>query len=181
MQQNNTPIEQYSNIQAFVRKEIKDYVHTYAKDNMFNVSDIPTHSHNGTDSNQLDFSSIVNVQVPIQIRALASGTNNSVASTIGGDYVMQFNGYFLSVGATVDTAGTTGTQTIDIKKNGTSILSTLITIDTLLKTSRTSTTQNVINKALLGFNIGDIFTIDVTTVHTTPAKGLTVFLNVART
>lgn len=141
---------------------------------------IPFHTHNSVDGTPyLDGRySIINIPFYIQYRIVANGTNTTVANVVGGDYVMPFNGYIVGVGATVDTAGTTNVTTIDINKNGTSIMNTKITIDSSEKTSRTGATQNVLIPSSTSFVVGDIFTFDVDAISTTPAKGLTIFMNV---
>jgi len=141
------------------------------------------HTHNGADGTpQLDEStSIKNTRRYVILPIVPSTNSNTVTSTIGGDFVMPFDGYVTEVGATVDTAGVTGTMQIDINKNGTSILTTKITIDSTKKTSRTATTPAVIDTSMKGFSVGDIFTFDVDTIQTTPAKGLKVFINCIKT
>lgn len=115
----------------------------------------------------------------ILYRVLAPTTTEATGTTVGGDLVMPFTGTLTSVGATVDTAGTTGTTQLDINKNTTTILSTKITIDSTEKTSRTAATPSVISVPT--FVTGDIFTFDVDTVQTTPALGLTFFLVATQT
>lgn len=141
------------------------------------------HTHNGSDGTPyLDEElSIINTRKFIVYRCLPSTTNTSVANGVGGDFVMPFSGYISVVGATVDTAGTTNTTTIDVNKNGTSIMITKITIDSGEKTSRTAATPNVINQNYIAFSEGDIFTFDIDAISTTPAKGLSPFMKVVRT
>lgn len=154
----------------------KKAINDYAQNNLYSVSDIPAHQHTGVDSLQIDYSDLVNKLDYIVYRIVAPTTNTSVANKVGGDYVMPYNGYITSVGATVDTAGITGDTTIDVLKNGTSIMSTKITINTTKKTSRTATTQPILGGDV-SFKIGDIITFNVTTISTTPAQGLSMFLN----
>ena len=150
----------------------------YSKGNMFGVSNIPAHSHTGVDSNPVDYKNLANKTRFILYRILDPTTNTTVTSSLGGDFVMPFSGIVTSVGATVDTAGTTGVTTVDVKNNATSILSVKITIDSTEKTSRTATTDPVINGTKQNFSVGDVFTFDVTTISTTAAKGLTVYVDV---
>jgi hypothetical protein len=82
----------------------------------------------------------------------------------------------VAVGSYSDTAGTTGTYTVDINESGTSILSTKITVDTLEKTSTTAATPAVISDASIAADA--ILTFDLDAVHTTPANGLVVWLEV---
>lgn len=171
------PLEIYSKIQPLIKKEINDQMMIFTSDRKFDVAQIPAHTHTGGESNTIDFSNLDNKAFYINNRIVASGTNCAVASTVGGDYVMQYAGYISAIGATVDTAGTTGTMTIDVKKNGTSIFYTKITIDTGSKTSRSYVGAPVLDTSQITFAVGDIFTFDISTVQTTPAKGLTIFIN----
>lgn len=156
-------------------------INNYAGANMFQPSMIPAHVHNGTDSLLVDYFNLQNKIQYILNRIVAPTTNTAVATTVGGDYVMPYNGYVTVVGATVDTKGTTNVTTINIKKNGTSILKTKITIDSDEKTSRTAATPPIIDVSKQNFVVGDVFTFDVDTISTTPAKGLTIFMNVIMT
>lgn len=141
------------------------------------------HTHNGSDgSPYLDEAiSIRNTRKNIIVILVDSITSITATTTLGGDFVMPFNGYFTEVGATVDTAGTTGTMTIDINKNGTTILPTKITIDSGEKTSRTAATPPVLSATSKNFVIGDIITFDVDAIHTTAAKGLKMYLDCVKT
>lgn len=113
------------------------------------------------------------------IRALGSATNASTATTVGGDFEMPFTGVLTGIGAYVDTAGVTGTAVFDVHKNGTTVMTTSkITIDTTEKTSRTAVTAPVITTTALAE--GDIITIDIDTAQTTPAIGLSVWLEISR-
>jgi len=107
-------------------------------------------------------------------RLLDYQTSQTTGNIVGGDFELPFNATIVNVYAYADTAGTTGTFTVDINKNGTTILSTRITVDSTEKTSRTAATLAVISVSSV--SIGDIITVDIDTVQTTPAKGLTVVL-----
>lgn len=146
----------------------------YSKQNLFGVSNIPAHQHTGVDSLQVDWNNLNNKQDFKVIRLLTSTTNTSVATKVGGDFVMPYNGYFLSLGATVDTAGVTNSTTIDVFKNGVSILSQKISISSTLKTSRNSNTPVLSNYL---FKEGDIITFNVDSISTTPAIGLSIFMS----
>lgn len=140
----------------------------------FNVARIPFHAHTGVDTIKVNFADLMNKVRYIEYRALGPTTAVSL-TTVGGDFVIPFSGYITSVGATVDTAGTTGGMTIDIDKNGTSIFTTnLINVASAAKTSRGNAIQPTITTAQ--FATGDIFTFEVDTAQTTPAQGLTIFM-----
>lgn len=165
------------------QEQFNKYITEYASNNQYGVSMIPAHMHNGSDSLRVDFSNLQNKTRFVLYRIVPSTDDTVVGNVIGGDFVMPFDGYVTEVGATVDTAGVTGTTTVDINKNGTTILRTKITIDSAEKTSRTAATPAVLNtvSSVNSFVTGDIFTFDVDTVNTTPAKGLVVFINVIQT
>lgn len=133
---------------------------------------VPFHIHNGVDSARVSYSDLINRTRYVVWRVVDPTQSNTVTSSIGGSFIMPFSGYFIAIAATVDTAGVTSTMSIDIKKNTTTIMAnTKLTIDTALTDSRNSTTQPVITT--FSFLQKDSFTLDVTAIHTTPAKGLT--------
>ena|SRR3990167_8468981 len=110
-------------------------------------------------------------------KCLAPGTSHTVSTVLGGDFESPIAGTISAIGAWVDTAGTTGTATIDVNIGGTTIMTTnKITIDTTEKTSRTAATTAVLTTTTLA--VGDIITVDIDVVQTTPAKGLTVRLTI---
>jgi hypothetical protein len=80
----------------------------------------------------------------------------------------------LSAGLTV--AQTSGSAlTVDVNKNGVSILTTKLTFDNTDKTSRTATTPHAFNGGTL-FDLDDELTIDVDQIGDGTAKGLKVTL-----
>lgn len=80
-----------------------------------------------------------------------------------------------SVRASLTTAQTSGSiLTIDVNKNGTSVLSTKLTVDNTEKTSTTAATQMAISDST--FLDDDEITIDIDQVGDGTAKGLKVTL-----
>ena len=140
---------------------------------------IKTHNHDGVLSEPVNSLDVFSNYQYILYRIVAPTTDTAVANVVGGDYVMPYSGSIYQVGATVDTAGTTNVTTVDFNNNGSSILSTKVTIDSGEKTSRTAATPSYISSP--NFKEGDIFTFDVDAVSTTAAKGLTIFMVVIRT
>lgn len=111
----------------------------------------------------------------IIFKVLSPVASHSVTTTLGGDLELPFEGKITDIGAFADTAGTTGTGTIDVNLNGTTMMSsTKITLDSTEKTSRTAATPPVLTTTTV--NIGDIITVDIDAIQTTPAKGLSVIL-----
>lgn len=141
------------------------------------------HTHNSADGTPLldETRSIKNTCHYFQNRLVVSGTNVSSGSTTGGDFVMPFDGYFVDVGLTMDTAGTTNIYVFDVLKNGTSIMSTKINIDSGEKTSRTAATPYVFKPELIMFSKGDIITVNVDQATVSLGKGLTFFATVIKT
>lgn len=168
-------------IQQIIATEIKKAVEAKSINDSYRVADISAHTHNGVDSLIINFSNLENRTRYVIFRIVEAQTDTTIDTVVGGDFVIPFGGYITNVGATVDTAGTTNTTTIDVNKNASTILSTKITIDSTEKTSRTAAIPVVINPTLLTFIEGDIFTFDVDAVNATPAKGLTIFMNVVET
>lgn len=80
----------------------------------------------------------------------------------------------LEIGARCDIAGSGSSTIIEVKKNGSSILSTPITIEDGETSSRTASTQPVISDGSV--IEGDIITYYFTQVATTPGKGLCIWM-----
>ena len=111
------------------------------------------------------------------VRLVASATDTATGTTIEGDYRISNRAITVkAVGAYVDTAGTTGTMTIDIHEAGTTIMTTnKITLDTTEKSSETAATAPAVTDSAIAADA--ILTFDVDGVHTTAAKGLTVWVD----
>jgi len=107
---------------------------------------------------------------------IATDADQEAATTVGGDFVVPIGGTVTEVGITVSTAGTTGVGTYDIHKNGTTILSTKITVDSGEKTSRTAATAPVISVTSIAE--GDILTFDIDGIQSTAAKGAQFFIKI---
>lgn len=110
------------------------------------------------------------------VRLLSSTTDQTAATTVGGDYRISNRAITVkAVGSYCDTAGTTGTYTIDINEAGTTILSTKITVDSTEKSSETAATAPVISDTAIAADA--IVTFDVDAIQTTAAKGLVVWID----
>lgn len=110
------------------------------------------------------------------VRLLDSTTNQATGTTIGGDYRLSNKAITVkAVGCYCDTAGTTGTFTVDINEAGTSILSTKITVDSTEKSSETAATPPVISDTAIAADA--VVTFDIDAIQTTPAKGLVVWID----
>lgn len=142
----------------------------------------PTFTASGTDSNiginlVPKGTGIVKGELKrFMVRLLSSTTAQTTGTTIGGDYRISNRAITVkAVGAYVDTAGTTGVCTFNIKEAGTTILSTKITIDSTEKSSETAATAPVISDASIAADA--IVTFDIDGIQTTPANGLTIWVD----
>jgi len=110
------------------------------------------------------------------VRLVASDTDQATGTTVGGDYRISNRAITVkAVGSYCDTAGTTGTYTIDINEAGSTILSTKITVDSGEKSSETAATAPVISDTAIAADA--VITFDVDAVQTTKAKGLVVWID----
>jgi len=117
------------------------------------------------------------------IRVIEATTDWSANGTtaVGGDFRSPFAGTMVSISAWSDTAGTTGTATVDVNKNGTTIMGTnKLNWDSTEKSTATySGTAAALSVTSLAAE--DIITVDIDTNHTTKSKGLTVRIGVRMT
>lgn len=145
----------------------------------FAVSSTPFHVHNGNDSANVSYTDLINRSRFIVYRIVGPTTANIVATKVGGNFVMPFAGNFTTFAAGVDTAGVTGSMTIDILLNGNSVFtnSQVITI----ATGSTKTSIYNLSFKINSFKLGDILTFSVLTIQTTAALGLTMQLRVTET
>lgn len=116
----------------------------------------------------------------IYIRVLDSATSCSTGTTLGGDIEAPFTGTITEIGGWVDTAGITGNMVVDVNKNGTTLMTTnKLSWDTTEKSTRTAATAPTLTTTAI--TAGDLITIDIDSVQTTPAKGLVVRLGIRMT
>lgn len=116
-----------------------------------------------------------------------AGTDTATATNIYGDFESPIAGTILQSDSTPfflyannSTAGTTGTMVVDISIGGTTIMTTnKLDFDSTEKTTTTASTPPDLTTTALA--VGDIITIDIDAVHTTAAKGLTVYMAVRET
>ncbi len=111
---------------------------------------------------------------PLPMIVPCSGNSEAVAAGTPVTFRMPGNVTLTSVRASLTSAATTGTLTVDIKVNGLSILSTLLTIDATEKTSVTATAPAVISTA--DIDDDDEVEIIVTDDADGTATGLKVYL-----
>lgn len=105
--------------------------------------------------------------------ALTTGTGKAT-------FRIPFAGTLTAVRASLTTAQGSGSIfTVDVNKNGTTVLSTKLTIDNTEKTSTTAVTAPVISVSSISDD--DEFSIDIDQVGTSGATGLKVTLIIART
>jgi hypothetical protein len=118
-----------------------------------------------------------------EFRVASFGDLVIAGTTVGGDLRLPgITGTIIDCGAYHDTPGVTGTEVIDIKLNGTTIMNTTkISVATGQKSSEDGgATQPVLTTT--AYTANDILTIDVVTPHSgTPAKGLVVWIAIRET
>ena len=108
---------------------------------------------------------------------VVENTTDVATGDQGVNVPIPFAGTLVSVHAEVKTAGSSGSATtVDINKNGSSILSTKLTIDNTETGSDTAATAAVISDSTVSQY--DVFTFDLDAVSTTPAQGLTITLGI---
>lgn len=120
----------------------------------------------------------------LSFNLVEAATDCATATNIAGDFVSPIAGTILQsdttpfyIYATNSTAGTTGTMVVDVHLNGTTIMTTnKLDFDSTEKTTTTAATPPDLTTTALA--VGDIITIDIDSIHTTAAKGLTVYIAV---
>jgi len=117
------------------------------------------------------------------IRCVRNDSDLSADGTtgLGGATPCPFTGTLVEIYGDVDTAGTTGTQIVDVNKNGSTIMSTdKLKWDSTEKSTRTysGTAPGLTTTAIAA---GDLITVDIDTNHTTKAKGLVITLGIRKT
>ena len=83
-----------------------------------------------------------------------------------------------AIDAKVRVAGTTGTQNTDIQKNGTSIFSGAVKVD--FASGATAATYGALTASPTQFAKGDVLTVNITAIHTTPATDTCLSLTIRR-
>lgn len=113
------------------------------------------------------------------LSAAASDETTPITTGVGKTtFQAPFACTLVSLFAALTTAQVSGSIfTVDIRKNGTSIFSTLLTIDNTELTSLTAATLPVLTGTIT-FAKGDAIRVDVTQVGSGEAVGLKVYLNV---
>lgn len=119
----------------------------------------------------------------IELTIPGAQTTTASASSGAASAVAPFNGRISAILARLATQGTTGTQTVDLLQNGSSLTgsSGVLNFPTTVgkNAAPTYTTANLTSNPVK-VSKGDVITVVNTTVHSTPAIGLTVYLNVER-
>lgn len=124
-----------------------------------------SHTHPAT-----DISSWIGAPCEL-VMAISDETTAITTGTAKLTFRMPYAMTLTAVRSNLNAVSSSGTPTVDIKKNGTTIFSTLLTIDVSEKTSVTAATAAVLSTTALADD--DEMTIDIT-VAGTGAKGLKV-------
>jgi hypothetical protein len=101
-----------------------------------------------------------------------------VADTDVGGLTMPWGFSLLSVQASLVSGAATGTFTVDVNVNGTTVLSTKVTIDATEETSQTAAAPSVLSglRKMVEMAKGDIVSIDIDDDASGDAIGLIVYL-----
>ena len=158
-----------------LKDEIRSEIQRSEQQRGFGVSVVPLHTHNGIDSNKNSYPNLINRTRYVVYRVLSPATVTTVTG-VGGALIMPFGGYFNNVFAYTDTAGTTGTMTVDVLLNGTTIF-----ITDLVFASGATQSNTVANFTTTTFASGGILTFSIDQIQSTAAKGLTFYLKVTET
>lgn len=121
---------------------------------------------------------LVTLRTEVLIIAVGDETTAITTGTAKVTFRMPWAMTLTAVRASLTTASSSGTPTVDINESGTSVLSTKLTIDASEKTSTTAATPAVISDAALADDAE--ITIDIDTAGT-GAAGLKVYLIGTRT
>lgn len=105
------------------------------------------------------------------IGAQAVGTEKAI-------YVVPFAVQLKAIFAKLGTAGVTGSQIVEIKKNGVTIFSDAVKLT--FATAVQAATYGPLTVNPTKFAKGDVITVDITQIHTTPAKGCSILLTFQR-
>ena len=128
-----------------------------------------------TDANGVSWQSSASVNKQSFVIPCSNNDTDLATGTGIVEFQMPYGFTLTGVRATVTTAPTGSTLDVDINQNGSTILSTGITIDAGEKTSETAATPPVISVASLSDN--DVMTIDLDQIGSTVAgSGLKVYL-----
>ena len=145
----------------------------------------------GDDSN-VDFeinpkgTGVLKAKTTVQLRSFGVGTDQSTGDgKTGFEVPSELDGFDLvAVRASVDTAGTTGTSDVQIRRvrsgSPVDMLSTKLTIDSTETSTSTAATAAVINTSNDDVLTGDMVYIDQDAVQTTPAKGGVISMTFAK-
>jgi hypothetical protein len=111
---------------------------------------------------------------PVYFQLACSDLVTALTVAAGVGYLRAAHAFTLTeVRASLQTASSSGLPTMDIKKNGVTVLSTALSIDATEKTSKTAATPAVISVSAIADD--DELSVDVTAAGT-GAKGLIVTL-----
>lgn len=159
-----------------IKETLKTYFDTLYQSILVSGTNIKTINGNSVlGSGNLALEEIIVVALSDETTALTTGT---AKATFRMPYTCKLTTKLPRIN--VNTASSSGLVTVDIKKNGTTIFSTLLTIDENEKTSVGATTPCVLTSNQTTFSDDDEITFDITLAGT-GAKGLKVALYVERT
>lgn len=129
----------------------------------------------GNITSQLTFAQLARALPMVMPFTIGDETTAITAGTNKFQFSMPFDVVLLYIVVTLVTAQTSGNIfTVDVNANGTSLLSTKLTIDNLGKTSRGGSIPAVISDNTIG--AGEVVSVDVDQIGNGTAAGLKMFL-----
>lgn len=129
--------------------------------------------HGQPDATGIDTTSVLAVAVGDEVTAITAGTGKV-------SYRAPYNFLITSIKASLVAAQASGgLLTVDVNKNGTSILSTKLTFDNTETTTKTAATAAVLSSSTLDDD--DVITVDVDSIGASGAAGLKVYVIGKRT
>jgi hypothetical protein len=96
----------YADLKPLIDQQIIDSIKLYAQRNQYGLSDIPSHEHSGTDTNQVNYQNLTNKSVFITVRV--PGTNAALTTNYGVFYIAPYACNVLAIYEAHGTAGTDG-------------------------------------------------------------------------
>ena len=129
----------------------------------------------GTDTTQIATTAFVNANIRSSIPVACSDETTALTTGIKVTFRMPYAFTLTAIKGSLTTAQTSGTIfTVDVKKAGVSLFSTLLTIDNMATTTATATIPSVLSTTALADD--DEITIEITQVGDGTATGLKIYL-----
>ena len=105
----------FKDLQPLIRQEIADYIRDYSVRNQYGLSNVPTHSHTGTDTLQVEYDNLTGKKFFIHTKI--PGTNASLVTNYGVFFIAPYACNVLAIYEVHGVAGTDGgSVTLNVEK-----------------------------------------------------------------